>query len=66
MKTMNQKELFCFINQVSFMLDDITLFLNTHPNCMEAIEAYNHYKEMRKEADIRIIGRVITNATYTI
>lgn len=31
----------------------------------KAIEKY-WTKEMRKEADIRIIGRVITNATYTI
>lgn len=31
----------------------------------KAIEKY-WTKEMRKEADIKIIGRVITNATYTI
>lgn len=50
MKKMNQKELFCLINQFSFMLDDITLFLNTHPECVEAIDAYNHYKHLRCEA----------------
>ena len=50
MKSMCQSELFCFINQVSFMLDDITLFLNTHPGCNEALEAYKHYKMLRNEA----------------
>lgn len=50
MKPMCQKELFNFINQISFMLDDITLFLNTHPNCKEALDTYNRYKEMRHEA----------------
>lgn len=50
MKSMCQAELFCLINQISFMLDDITLFLNTHPSCRQAIETYNHYKLLRKEA----------------
>lgn len=50
MKSMCQAELFSFINQVSFMLDDITLFLNTHVGCIQAIETYNQYKMLRKEA----------------
>ncbi len=50
MNNMSKKELFDFINQVSFMLDDITLFLNTHADCEEALAAYCEYKELRKEA----------------
>ena len=50
MKSLCQKELFCLINQVSFMLDDITLYLNTHPDCKEGLETYNHYKRIRHEA----------------
>lgn len=50
MKATSRTELRQFIDQVSFMLDDITLFLDTHPECMEAIEAYNHFKELRKNA----------------
>lgn len=50
MDKMEQKELFSFINQVSFMLDDITLFLNTHPNCKEAMESYEHFMKLRKDA----------------
>lgn len=50
MKRMSQKELFSMINQFSFMLDEIVLFLDTHPDCQEAIDAYNHYKHLRCEA----------------
>lgn len=50
MKRMSQKELFSMINQFSFMLDELVLFLDTHPDCQEAIEAYNHYKHLRCEA----------------
>ncbi|MDO5127249.1 MAG: spore coat protein CotJB [Eubacteriales bacterium] len=38
------------ITKFSFMLDDIVLYLDTHPDCKEAIEAYNHYKMLRQEA----------------
>ena len=50
MKPMCKAELRQFIDQVSFMIDDITLFLDTHPDCREAIDAYNHFKMMRCEA----------------
>lgn len=50
MNQMCKKDLFELINQSSFMLDDITLYLDTHPECTEAINAYNHFKEIRMEA----------------
>lgn len=50
MKETSKKELMQFIYQVTFMLDDITLFLDTHPDCGEAIDAYNHFKSLRKKA----------------
>lgn len=50
MEKMCQKELFSLINQTSFMLDEIVLYLNTHPDCAQAIDAYNHYKQLRCEA----------------
>ena len=50
MNIKSKHELFNLINQVSFMIDDIALFLNTHPDCEEAIEAYTHYKDIRKDA----------------
>lgn len=50
MEKMNEPSLLAFIDSVSFMLDDITLFLDTHPKCQEALESYNHYKHLRKQA----------------
>lgn len=50
MKNMSKMELFNFINEISFMIDDIALFLNTHPDCDEAIKAYNQFMELRHEA----------------
>lgn len=46
----SKKELFNDINEISFMLDDITLYLNTHPNCPHALNEYQKYKNLRKEA----------------
>lgn len=43
-------ELLEFINQVSFMVDDIALYLDTHPNCSKGLEAYSNYKSLRCEA----------------
>ena len=38
------------ITKASFAMDDVKLFLDTHPNCMEALEYYRKAKEMREEA----------------
>ena len=56
MKPMCKAELRQFIDQVSFMIDDITLFLDTHPDCREAIDAYNHFKMMRCDWNAWIDG----------
>ena len=45
-----KQQLLTDINQYTFMLDDITLFLDTHPCCEDAMEAYNTYKKLRLEA----------------
>ncbi len=47
---MNKKQLFDFITEVSFALDDITLYLDTHPDCSKALAAYSQYKDMRTQA----------------
>lgn len=38
------------IQIIDFVLNDTALYLDTHPNCAEAIEYYNKYSEMRKVA----------------
>lgn len=49
---MNKKckdELLLAISQSSFMLDDIALYLNTHPNCQHGLKAFKKYKKLREE-----------------
>lgn len=47
---MNQKQLLMYINEVSFAIDDVVLFLDTHPCDREALGCYHKLVEMRKEA----------------
>ncbi len=47
---MNQKQLLMYITQVSFALDDVVLFLDTHPCDKDALEYYQKTKELREEA----------------
>lgn len=46
----NQRQLLAFIDKVSFVVNDITLYLDTHPKDKEAIDYFNHYKELRLKA----------------
>ena len=41
--TMNRKALFETIGAVSFAMDDLRLFLDTHPDCSEALAIYTEY-----------------------
>lgn len=43
-----QRQLFQKINEVSFALDDIVLFLDTHPQNREALEYYRRVRDARK------------------
>lgn len=47
---MNRRELFEYINQISFAVDDVKLFLDTHPGNQKALEYFQKYKEKRMEA----------------
>ena len=44
------KELMKFINEVSFALNDVILYLDTHPDDAEALEYYHKYKKQRHQA----------------
>ncbi len=37
MNRMNKGELLTFIDEVTFALDDLTLYLDTHPHCEKAL-----------------------------
>ena len=50
MANTNQAKLLRFIHEVGFALDDATLYLDTHPCDMQAMEYYNNYKKVYKQA----------------
>lgn len=50
MNQMNRQQLFNLINTVSFAVDDLLLFLDTHPDDAEAIKAFHHYSDIRRSA----------------
>ncbi len=45
--SINRKELFETIGAVSFMLDDLRLYLDTHPDDDEALKLFNEYQNKR-------------------
>ena len=46
----SRAELLCFINEVSFAAYDIMLYLDTHPDCSEALQRFQKYNELRSKA----------------
>lgn len=47
---MNEAQLYRRIQMLGFVLDDIGLFLDTHPSDFSAIEYYNKYNKLFREA----------------
>lgn len=47
---MNQKQLLAWIDQCSFALDDVLLYLDTHPHDQEALSYFEHFHKLRNEA----------------
>lgn len=47
---MNREQLFNYINCVSFAVNDVILYLDTHPNDKEAAMYFNEYSKMRNQA----------------
>lgn len=47
---MSKKQLMEWIDQCSFMLDDLLLYLDTHPRDEEALSYFNHFHNLRQEA----------------
>lgn len=39
-----------WINEISFTIVDISLYLDTHPNDTDALAFFNHYNEERQKA----------------
>lgn len=45
-----RQQLFDWINQVSFVLNDVVLYLDTHPCDQETLQYYEHFHKLRQEA----------------
>ncbi len=43
-------DLMRFIDEVSFAAYDIMLYLDTHPDCQEALQSFRKYNELRNKA----------------
>lgn len=50
MKMSDGEKLLCFIHEVSFVLDDLILYLDTHPTDERALQYYSSYKELLDQA----------------
>lgn len=46
----NQQQLMDLINQCSFALNDVLLFLDTHPCDQEALSYFQHFHQIRLDA----------------
>ena len=46
----NRQELLSWINKVSFMAYDMALYLDTHPDDQQALEFFQKYSQMRRQA----------------
>ncbi len=46
----NQQQMLVWIDMISFTLCETALYLDTHPEDKEAMEYYNHFLKMRREA----------------
>ena len=66
MMNMDKKSLMKIITQASFALDDTRLFLDTHPNCKEAIEYYNKAQAVREEAWNEYTGKFGPMSFYEV
>ena len=47
---MNRQQAMTRIRELSFMLNDISLFLDTNPNNQQALASYGKYRDMLAEA----------------
>lgn len=50
MERMNQKELNHFIQRTSFIIQELVLYLDTHPDCPHALNKYKENQMMFEKA----------------
>ena len=47
---MPMNDLLTAVQMYDFYLKELQLYLDTHPNCADALAAYNEYNDLRKKA----------------
>lgn len=50
MDNMNRDKLMLLVQKANFAMYDVKLFLDTHPNCQEALDYYHEVKKIRDKA----------------
>ncbi|MDE6020911.1 MAG: spore coat protein CotJB [Ruminococcus sp.] len=63
-----RRELLCTLQQYDFALYDLQLYLDSHPECKEAMQKYKKYKAMRQnilEQYTRLYGPVRADQSDT-
>lgn len=50
MENMSREKLLLLIQKANFAMYDVKLYLDTHPNCQEALDYYRDAKKIRKKA----------------
>ena len=46
---MNKTELLKMITEVSFVMDELRLYLDTHPDCQKGLDYYEKQRKMRED-----------------
>ena len=65
----NRKSLLKEIQKVDFVLKDLHLYLDTHPNCKQALEMYDKYErksEMLKSEYQKIYGPLMPSVNNNL
>ena len=47
---LNQQQLLQWLDQISFAVNDISLYLDSHPDDEEALNYFQHYMHLRRKA----------------
>ena len=50
MDNMSREKLLLVIQKANFAMYDVKLYLDTHPNCQEALDYYRNAKRIKKKA----------------
>ena len=50
MDNMSREKLMLLIQKANFAMTDVKLYLDTHPNCQEALDYYRDAKKIKKKA----------------